>query len=35
MSDKLTKDDFKGINMMGKIAMFWLVLELVLLGLGG
>ena len=35
MSDKLTKDDFKGINMMAKIAMFWLVLDLVLLGLGG
>lgn len=35
MSSKLTKDDFKGINMMRNIAIFWLALELVLLGLGG
>lgn len=32
---ELTKEDFKNINTMGKIAVFWLVLEIVLLALGG
>lgn len=32
---KLAKEDFKNINTMGKIAIFWLVLEIVLLALGG
>ncbi len=35
MSEKLTKDDFKGIDMMAKLAVIWLVLEIVLLGIGG
>lgn len=32
---KLTKEDFKNINTLGKIAAFWLALEIVLLALGG
>lgn len=32
---KLTKEDFKNINTIGKLAVFWLVLEIVLLALGG